>query len=100
MKKLLYILLLSLLSLPMAGQVVYQCDFEDEAERSQWELNPGNRASRCENWWYIGKAGDYSENGNYCYSYDGGKYCLSFLAADSTDPTPNRVKWSCSWFSF
>ena len=65
MKKLLYILLLSVLSLPMAAQVVYQCDFEDEAERSQWELNPGNRASRCENWWYIGKAGDYSENGSY-----------------------------------
>ena len=65
MKKLLYILLLSVLSLPMVAQMVYQCDFEDELERSQWVLNPGNRANRCENWWYMGKNGDYSEDGQY-----------------------------------
>lgn len=54
-----------LLSFPMAAQVVYQCDFEDEAEREQWVLNPGNRAERCENWWYLGKPGNYSSLGQY-----------------------------------
>lgn len=65
MKKILFILTVFLLSHPIAAQVVYQCDFEDENERSQWILNPGNRADRCENWWYLGKTGDYSPDGQY-----------------------------------
>ena len=65
LRKYLYIALLSLLSVPAVAQIVYQCDFEDETERSQWVLNPGNRANRCENWWYMGEAGDYSEKGQF-----------------------------------
>lgn len=64
-RSILFLLFSLLLSFPIAAQIVYQCDFEDEAERSQWTLNPGNRADRCENWWYIGKSGNYSSLGQY-----------------------------------
>lgn len=65
MKKLLYILLLSVLSLPIAAQVVYQCDFEDETERAQWVLNDGPRANLCTNKWYIGDAVNTTRDGSY-----------------------------------
>ena len=65
MKKLLNILLLGMLSLPIAAQVVYQCDFEDEAERSQWVLNDGPRANLCTNKWYIGDAVNSTRDGSY-----------------------------------
>ena len=65
MKKSLYILLLCLLSIPVAAQVVYQCDFEDETERAQWLLNDGPRADRCPNWWYMGAAANTTRDGEY-----------------------------------
>ena len=65
MKKLLFILLTVLLSFPMAAQVVYQCDFEDEAERNEWVLNTGNQGSRCANKWYIGETGNHAPDAQY-----------------------------------
>ena len=68
MKRYLYILLLSLLSLPMAGQVVYQCDFEDGDERMKWSMNTGKNPtliSRLENKWYIDYSGNHGETGRY-----------------------------------
>ncbi len=56
---------MSLLSLSMAAQVVYQCDFEDETERAQWVLNDGPRADRCPNWWYMGAAANTTRDGAY-----------------------------------
>ncbi len=54
-----------LLSLPMAGQVVYQCDFEDAEERAQWLLNDGPRADKCPNKWYMGAAANTTRDGAY-----------------------------------
>ena len=65
MKKLLFILLTVLLSFPMAAQIIYQCDFEDEAEREQWLLNDGPRADRCPNKWYIGEAANTTQEGAF-----------------------------------
>lgn len=47
------------------AQIVYQCDFEDAAERAQWELNTGNQGPRCDNKWYIGKAGNHAPDAEY-----------------------------------
>lgn len=68
MKKSLYILLLCLLSIPVAAQVVYQCDFEDGDERTQWRMNIGKNQTlidRLENKWYIDYAGNHGEEGRY-----------------------------------
>jgi hypothetical protein len=65
LKKYLYIVLFYLLSMPMAAQIVYQCDFEDEAEREQWVLNTGNQGPRCLNKWYIGEAGNHAPDAHY-----------------------------------
>lgn len=65
MKRYLYILLLSLLSLPMAGQVVYQCDFEDAEERAQWQLNTGKQGPSCVNKWYMGAPGNHAPDAEY-----------------------------------
>lgn len=49
----------------VSAQIVYQCDFEDAAERQQWVLNTGNQGLYCENKWYIGKAGNHAPNAEY-----------------------------------
>lgn len=49
----------------MAAQVVYECDFEDEVERTQWLLNDGPRADRCPNKWYIGPAANTTRDGEF-----------------------------------
>lgn len=81
----LYILLFLLsLLLPVAAQVVYECDFEDQTERDQWQLNVGNRANRCENWWYMGELGDYSPTGQW------GLYVASTANPDTLTYTANN----------
>lgn len=68
MKRILYIWILLLLSLPMVAQIVYQCDFEDGDERAQWRTNIGKNPtliSRLENKWYIDYAGNHGEDGRY-----------------------------------
>lgn len=47
------------------SQIVYQCDFEDEAERNQWVLNEGPRADLCANNWYMGTAVNATQNGQF-----------------------------------
>jgi len=57
-----------LLSVPIAAQIVYQCDFEDGDERTKWSMNIGkNQAliNQLENKWYIGYAGNHGEEGRY-----------------------------------
>ncbi len=54
-----------LYSLTATAQIVYQCDFEDEAERSQWVLNEGPRADLCANNWYVGTAVNATQNGQF-----------------------------------
>ena len=62
-----------LLSMPIAAQIVYQCDFENEEERALWLLNDGPRADKCPNRWYIGEAGNTTRDGanGLFISYDG-----------------------------
>ena len=60
------VIILSILCLaPAAAQVVYHCDFEDEAERAQWLLNDGPRADKCPNIWYMGAAANTTQDGEY-----------------------------------
>ena len=45
---------------------VYTCDFEDEAERAQWTLNPAKESAlkQIKNKWWIGKPGNFSPTGS------------------------------------
>ncbi|MBQ7530338.1 MAG: hypothetical protein IJT12_01350 [Paludibacteraceae bacterium] len=65
LRKYLYIALLILLSVPAVAQIVYQCDFEDEAERAQWMLNVGKQGASCINKWYIGAPGNHAPDAEY-----------------------------------
>jgi len=58
-------ILYSVLPSSALAQIVYQCDFEDEAERSQWVLNTGNQGPHCVNKWYIGAAGNHAPDAKY-----------------------------------
>lgn len=67
-KRTIHILLLMLLALPMAGQIVYQCDFENQLERQQWVLNPtspNDETTEWQNRWYMGSPGNYSQTGHW-----------------------------------
>ena len=69
MKKItLQILLLLLSALPMAAQIVYECDFENQIERQQWVLNPtspNDTTTVWQNRWYMGSPGNYSQYGHW-----------------------------------
>lgn len=59
---------LCLSSLPIRGQVVYDCNFESMAEREQWRLNLGANPTliaAAENHWYIDFAGNHNIDGQY-----------------------------------
>lgn len=64
-----------LTTLSASAQIVYQCDFEDAAQRAEWTLNVGTQASQVENQWYIGQEGNFSEKGSHglYISSDGGQ---------------------------
>jgi len=70
-------ILLALCYTPDAfAQIVYQCDFEDAAERAQWELNEGPMAHKCPNKWYLGAEGNITRDGSY-----------GLFVSDTTDQT-------------
>ncbi len=46
-----------------AQQTSYYCDFEDTQEHNRWTCNAGAQGPNCENQWYIGSLGNFSENG-------------------------------------
>ncbi len=80
MKRLFSITLLAVLALSMPVQAVrrYSCDFETEAARARWKLNPTanqNIYNQLTNKWYIGAPGDNDKNGEYglYISDDGGQ---------------------------
>ncbi len=64
-KHILLIVICMLLSLTVAAQIVYQCDFEDETERAQWQLNVGKQGESCINKWYIGAPGNHAPDAEY-----------------------------------
>ena len=67
-------------SLTATAQIVYQCDFEDEAERNQWVLNEGPRADKCTNNWYMGTAVNATQNGQF------GMYISDTVSATGEKP--------------
>ena len=70
MKRLVQIILVAALALAAPVQAVkrYSCDFESEASRARWTLNPtANQtiANQLKNKWYIGEPGNNDKNGHY-----------------------------------
>lgn len=68
MKRAIYILLCALLAMPMAAQIVYECDFENQLERQQWVLNQSSARDTTTIWqnrWYMGSQGNYSQRGHW-----------------------------------
>gem|GEM_PF-1970534 len=49
----------------LVGQIVYECDFEDATERSEWKLNEGPRADLCKNTWNMGQSGNFTKDGEW-----------------------------------
>ena len=79
MKRLVQIVVIALLACAMPAQAVrrYKCDFESEASRARWTLNPAANTqilSQITNRWYIGEPGNNDPKGhNGLYiSADGG----------------------------
>lgn len=66
-------LLLSGLLPLCAQQTSYYCDFEDEQQRKDWSVwgtdaeidSKDAQRKNCDNKWYIGEIGNFSENGHY-----------------------------------
>lgn len=91
MKRAIHILLLLLLVIPMAAQIVYQCDFENQIERQQWVLNPtspNDTTTVWQNRWYMGSPGNYSQRGHW------GMYIS--LQGNSDEPTYLSNSASCT----
>ena len=70
MKRLAQILLVAALVLAAPTHAVkkYRCDFETEAARNRWKLNPTanqNIYNQLANKWYIGAPGNNDKNGHY-----------------------------------
>jgi len=76
-------LLLAIVS--WAQALVYTCDFEDETERKEWDLNTTiNDATKAAlaNKWYFGAAGHHAPKGNYGL----------FVSSDGTTPQYSGAK--------
>ncbi len=59
---------LLLIALPTQAVRHYNCDFESEAARNRWVMNPtanATIASSLKNKWYIGEPGNNDKNGHY-----------------------------------
>ena len=70
MKRLMYLAMVAALALatPVQALVKYSCDFESEASRNRWKLNPTanqNIYNQLTNKWYIGKPGNNDRQGRY-----------------------------------
>ncbi|MBO4454506.1 MAG: hypothetical protein J5761_05570 [Paludibacteraceae bacterium] len=63
-------------ALPVQARKGYSCNFENEADRARWTLNPaaGSTLANLTNKWYIGEAGNNDKSGHYglYISDDGG----------------------------
>jgi len=62
------LLALMMLALPMHAVRHYKCDFESQAARDRWVMNPtatAQIASQLRNKWYIGEPGNNDKNGHY-----------------------------------
>ena len=62
----LFVLLL-ITSNRLCAQLIYECDFELQAEREQWVLNAGKDGQQAQlaNLWYMGENGNYSKSGEW-----------------------------------
>ena len=63
-------MVVALLAVAMPAQAVrrYKCDFESEASRARWTLNPAASSAiynQLTNKWYIGEPGNNDRNGHY-----------------------------------
>ncbi|MBR1473731.1 MAG: hypothetical protein IJ602_05675 [Paludibacteraceae bacterium] len=69
MKRLVQIILVAALAMAAPVQAVtkYTCDFESQASRDRWVLNPGTNytLNNLKNKWYIGEPGNNDRNGSY-----------------------------------
>lgn len=66
MRKCFLMIVAAMMAWSVPAQIVYECNFEDPSERQQWVLNPqspNDTTTVWQNRWYIGEAGDFSENG-------------------------------------
>ena len=72
-----FLILVFLFSLCTAGSLSaqmskYSCDFENQSENAQWQLNTGIFGDRCVNRWYIGTAANNGGRNGLYISSDGG----------------------------
>ena len=70
MKRLVQIMMVAALTLaaPVQAVIQYSCDFETQAQRDRWVLNPAQNqtaASNLKNKWYIGLPGNNGRAGQY-----------------------------------
>lgn len=68
MKRFVQLVFLALvLAAPVKAEIMYSCDFETEASRNRWVVNPGTTytLNHLKNKWYIGAPGNNDRNGNY-----------------------------------
>lgn len=77
---------LLMVALPSRAQIVYECDFENAAERAQWvrvNQSAGTSPVPCPNKWYIGEPGNFSSTGaNGLYiSADADSATASYVSA-------------------
>lgn len=59
---------LMIVSLPVQAVTSYTCDFENQADRDRWVINPAAKASIYEslpNKWYLGPQGNNGKGGQY-----------------------------------
>ena len=80
MKRLVQILLVAglVFAAPAQAIIKYSCDFESEAARARWVINPvanQNIYNQLQNKWYLGSLGNNSSTGQYglYISDDGGQ---------------------------
>lgn len=92
-------LLLCAGSMSWAQAPVYTCDFEDEAERAQWVLNPTANPGyikNLQNKWWMGRPGHFAPEGSYglyissdekgnSSVYDGSKAMFTFAVREMPD---------------
>lgn len=90
-------------SFAQTGNIVYQCDFEDPAEHTNWQVNVGNQGSQCANKWYFGKSGSNGGDYGLFVSNDGSSnnydvtYSLSVVAYREVLLDSGRYEFSFDW---
>ena len=67
-KRFVYSILFCWVVVPLSAQIVYECDFEDATERSQWVLNPtanDQQKKNLTNFWNMGAPGHFAPQGQW-----------------------------------